>query len=146
MWVNCGELQNSCPSCLSSFHWLQTFLSFHCYSLHHQSYKRHWNLSGFQGLISSRQKQSRYLTVNLLFWLQAILLFLHFNFSPCDARSSWLMLVWIIPRIIIQRITIPTGAQESRYSIFISPAFDQSPLPDVLQVVPACLVTHILNS
>lgn len=56
------------------------------------------------------------------------------------------MLVQIIQIIIIQRITIQRVRKESRYSIFLSPAFDQSPLPDVLQLTAACLVIHILNS
>lgn len=130
----------------SSFYSLQTSLSLHCCSsLCCQCYKRHWELGGCQSLISSRQEHSRYLTANSLFW-QVIQFFLYFNFSLCNARSSCFMLVQIIQIIIIQITKIQRMPKESRYSIFLSPAFEQSPLPDVLQLTAASLVIHIFNS
>lgn len=121
MWVNCGKLEINSPSCLSflfpQFSDLSIFVAV-VYTTSLTGDTGSQMVSSDQALISSRQEQSRYLTANLLFWLQTILFFLHFIFSVCNARSSWLILVWIIPRIIIQEIKIPNGAPKSQGTAF----------------------------
>lgn len=121
MWVNCGKLESNSPSCLSflfpQFSDLSIFVAV-VYTTSLTGDTGSQMVSSDQALITLDKSRVGTSLQIYFFGSKPFYSFCISFFSVCNARSSWLILVWIIPRIITQVIKIPKGAPKSQGTAF----------------------------
>lgn len=148
MWVNSGKLQINCPTCLSllfpQFSDLSTFSVVLYTPVLQETLGAKWS---HQTKLSCTLDRSRVgNTLQIYFSDSKLFCSFCISFFSLQCQKQLAHMSSNYPIIIIQRTKIPRGTQKVKVQHFSFTSFWPIPMPDVLQLMPACLATCILNS